>query len=353
MNLRHLNDRELLTLTKELTQKERHLLTEILQHLCEVERRKLFCDLGYQSLFEYAVKELKYSEGQAGRRIQAMRLIKELPELENKIASGSLSLSNISQAQSYFREARKNIHDSVVKSGEVTTTDNLKSSDKLKILESLENKSAREGQKILMALSPEVHLPNERERVLSNSQTEIRIVLTEEVMSKLEELRSLLGAAGAAMRVADLIDYMAGVSIEALKDKKFGKNRGKSNVAMNYQEEDQADWEMAESAGTPTPEAQRCKKLTVIAQNPEPQVTREGRATRYIPKIIQHQMWQRDQGKCCNCQSQRNLNIDHIQPLALGGSSEVQNLRLLCFSCNQRAAIKIFGVEAVGKWEQK
>ncbi|NCN42230.1 hypothetical protein GW916_13385 [bacterium] len=103
MNLKILKDGELLKQTKELVRNERQLLTQILQHLREVERRKLFSELGYQSLFEYAVKELNYSEGQAGRRIQAMRLLKELPQLESKIASGTLSLSNISQAQIYFR----------------------------------------------------------------------------------------------------------------------------------------------------------------------------------------------------------------------------------------------------------
>jgi len=102
MNLKHLRDDELLTVTKDLVQMERTTLTKILHHLREIERRKLYSDLGCASLFEYAVKHLQYSEGQAGRRIQAMRLIKEIPEIEQKIASGALSLSNISQAQSFF-----------------------------------------------------------------------------------------------------------------------------------------------------------------------------------------------------------------------------------------------------------
>ncbi|MCB9026576.1 MAG: hypothetical protein H6625_09690 [Bdellovibrionaceae bacterium] len=67
----------------------------------------MFLDLGYQSLFEYTVKELKYSEGQAGRRIQAMRLLKEIPEIEKKIESVALSLTSISQAKAFFREVKK------------------------------------------------------------------------------------------------------------------------------------------------------------------------------------------------------------------------------------------------------
>jgi hypothetical protein len=35
--------------------------------------------------------------------------------------------------------------------------------------------------------------------------------------------------------------------------------------------------------------------------------------------------------------------------VALGGGSNLENLRLLCFHCNQRAAINIFGVKSVQK----
>ena len=67
MSPKSLSDRELLRQTQELVQRERALLSEILQHLKEVERRKLYSDLGYGSLFEYCLRELKYSEGQGGR----------------------------------------------------------------------------------------------------------------------------------------------------------------------------------------------------------------------------------------------------------------------------------------------
>lgn len=103
MNLSKVKDEQILTKLKTLVQDERELLIVILHHLREVEKRRLFSELKYSSLFEYAVKELKYSEPQAGRRIQAMRLLKELPQLEEKIQSGDLNLSNLCQARTYFR----------------------------------------------------------------------------------------------------------------------------------------------------------------------------------------------------------------------------------------------------------
>ena len=102
MNLKTLKDQELHLATKNLVEKERELLTQILKHLYEIERRRLFCDYQCSSLWEYCVKQLGYSEGQAMRRISAMRLIKEIPEVESKVSEGSLSLSNVAGAYRFF-----------------------------------------------------------------------------------------------------------------------------------------------------------------------------------------------------------------------------------------------------------
>src|SRR5687768_10594421 len=98
MNLRHISNKTLLADTKDLVRKERQNLTSILYHLKEIERRRLFSDLGYSSLFEYAVKELGYSESSAMRRIHSARLLEEIPEIKLKIEEGLLSLSNLCEA---------------------------------------------------------------------------------------------------------------------------------------------------------------------------------------------------------------------------------------------------------------
>ncbi len=61
-------------------------------------------------------------------------------------------------------------------------------------------------------------------------------------------------------------------------------------------------------------------------------------------------VWERDGGRCTyknpdnkTCASRDLVQIDHIQPLALGGKNELNNLRLLCASHNRRRAEKTFG----------
>ncbi|MBS1985747.1 MAG: hypothetical protein JST16_16435 [Bdellovibrionales bacterium] len=48
--IRALKDSELLLATKALAQKERAVTMDVLRHLQEIERRKLFADLKYPSL---------------------------------------------------------------------------------------------------------------------------------------------------------------------------------------------------------------------------------------------------------------------------------------------------------------
>lgn len=49
-------------------------------------------------------------------------------------------------------------------------------------------------------------------------------------------------------------------------------------------------------------------------------------------------------GKCLMCGKKEKLTIDHIVPLSKGGSHEITNIQLLCFSCNssKKATTKDF-----------
>lgn len=87
-----------------LVQEERAVLSLVLHHLKEIDHRKLYADLKCASLFEYCVKILKYSEGQASRRVSACRLLKDLPDILPKIEKGELNLTQLSQARSLFAD---------------------------------------------------------------------------------------------------------------------------------------------------------------------------------------------------------------------------------------------------------
>ena len=47
----------------------------------------------------------------------------------------------------------------------------------------------------------------------------------------------------------------------------------------------------------------------------------------------------RGKGRCMKCGSKKNLEIDHVVPLARGGSNRLENLQLLCRDCNRMKGV--------------
>src|ERR1044071_3703544 len=141
-NLKSLSHSDLISKTKALVSEARRLGTEILHHLREIESRKLYLER-YSSLHEFVVKELHYSDGAAFRRIQAMRLIRELPQVEEALQSGEVSLSTASQLQNFFRAEKKR--------AEQNREPSYTQAEKLELFKQIKTKSTRETEAFLAA----------------------------------------------------------------------------------------------------------------------------------------------------------------------------------------------------------
>jgi len=83
------------------------------------------------------------------------------------------------------------------------------------------------------------------------------------------------------------------------------------------------------------------EKLTLIVQASSDEAKQKARWARYISPEQKARILFRD-GHCCQkCGSHADLEIDHIHPVSKGGTSEDENLQVLCGPCNRRKSDKI------------
>lgn len=272
MKLTHLTDQALLSDTKQLVTQERKLGTQVLYHLREVEKRRLFSDLGFASLYDYCQRELGYSAPAAHRRIVSARLLEEMPEIEGPITNGSLSLSNIAMAAGFLKDVVPE--------------------KKKRIIKQIENMSARECEKMLFQLSGNQLPPvKEKEKRLDVSTKAVTIILKDATLEKVQMFKDLSGIASWDASLA----RMSTLALDQLKKTKF---------------------KLVNKPGKPS----------------------EGKG-RYISASVKREVYQRDQ-VCQQCGTIYKLHYDHREPHSMGGENTAENIRLLCFSCNQRARIR-------------
>jgi 5-methylcytosine-specific restriction endonuclease McrA len=293
---------------------ERRVTLEVLHHLREAESRRMFATRGHSSLFEYATRDLGYSESSALRRISAMRILKGLPELEGKVESGELKVSQLSQVHSFIRQEKK-------------SGNNYDQDQKRELLLEVAGKSARETEKVLAEKNPEF-THREKVRTLTAELTQITFTADEVLLENLKRIRDLFAHELPVNAThADLVRWMSTKMLKS-HEKKTATKPGKKAQPKETQPQAQSQ------SAPPTSEVNE-------ANSP---------SSRYIPAETKREVWSRDQGRCVYvssetgrvCGSTHRLQIDHRVPYAYGGPTTAENLRILCHARNQSEARRIF-----------
>ena len=74
-----LSDSELVARLPTLVQAERHAMVDVIEHLVEMERRRLYLRLAVSSLYRYCIERLGYAEDAALKRHRVGKLALRLP----------------------------------------------------------------------------------------------------------------------------------------------------------------------------------------------------------------------------------------------------------------------------------
>ena len=321
--LKNISDEALLRKTQKLANLERRITVRLLKHLEEVERRRLHLERGYSSIYDYLIRGLGYSGGAAHRRVQAMEVCCDLPEVANKIESGQVNLTQAMQLQGYFEREEK------------VSGQTLAPEIKRALFSQVEGLSTRETKRVLAALSPEASKPD-RQRAISGDLTEITFAADQELLEMLDRIKDLVAHSHPNPSLLELFKLMAKKTLEKIDPLERAKR---------------ARPRRPRTKPVPTAAAQTPAQMPP-AQTPAPGIARRPDAATL------HALYQRDQGACQyvdpksgrKCGAKRALEVEHKIPYAMGGKTELENLELLCRSHNGLRAIEVYGAKKMSKY---
>ncbi len=90
-----LSDSELEARLPVLVQAERLAAVDVIEHLVEVERRRLYLRLAVSSLYRYCIARLGYAEDAALKRHRVAKLALRLPQVLDELRAGTLHLTGL------------------------------------------------------------------------------------------------------------------------------------------------------------------------------------------------------------------------------------------------------------------
>jgi len=293
MKIKTLSNNDLLNQFNKLVRTERKITHLVLLYIAEIETRKIYADLGFDGMYAYLTRGLGYSEGSAYRRLQAARLLKQVPRVAEKVEAGTLNLSQLTQVQKCLKESAKK--------GESVSLEQT-----LEVLNKLENKNSFETQK---TLAQEMNLPvvtHEKIKPQQDNSVRLEMTLTKKQFAELEQAKSLLSHLCPEGSWSEVISTLA-------KQYNHRKLQGRTKLTQSA------------IARGKSPYRHSREYISVHMK-------------RALFKKAQHCCEYKDPHTQQRCQSKYKLEIDHRQPIALGGNNELGNLRILCQAHNALAA---------------
>lgn len=327
MSLRNVSNSELISRLEKLVRTERKITHLVLLHVLEIEERKLYAEMGFDSMYSYLTRGLGYSESSAYRRLQSARLLKKIPAVAEKLEEGSLNLSQLTQVQKCLKEQTQ-------KSGKTLST--MATSQ---ILERLENKNSYETEKVLAIEFNRPIQSHESIKPQKDESVRVEFTLNKEQMAELEQARSLLSHTCPEGTWSEVISYLA----KNFNQKKLQvrQNEQSNSTPRNLNYSSVLDGEHTKSSASASNSF--LTQSFAATENSRRQVKRP---REYISIYKKRELLRKAQ-YCCEysdpktgtkCISKYQLQVDHVKAWAHGGGNNIGNLRILCRTHNTFAA---------------
>lgn len=331
-----ISDRELLSRIDQLRRVERETTVAILRHLNEIERRRLYLQLGYSSMFAYCTGHLRYSESAAGRRLQVARCLLQFPEIGLFLERGEVTVVTVSQIASVLTKSTANDLLEKIRGKTQADVEAIASTfrppvtlrDRVQPVTVATAPSSSSKPRVLVNPDANSHCGSEKAPNAVVSKLYIQFLADEAFMKKYREACALLSNRIPELSFETVFGELLNEFIE--------RHAPKARLARREQRA------RARPAAAP--------------ENPSPRTN----SRPPIPARTRDVVFARDHGQCTyvgaggrRCGETRRLHVDHIIPVAHGGSHDASNLRLLCAPHNQLEADRVLGKDIMDQYRRR
>jgi len=323
-----------------LRAEERTLLVEFLRYLGELDRRKLYLELGFSSLFAYCTDFLGLSRSSTFRRTTATRLLLRFPILADYLADGRLGLTTLVELREVLCPERL---------GEILDRAAGRTEDEVKVL--------------VAALQPRPAPPDLLRRLPERHTVEPVVVsagaaLTDPVAEPIRAPEVPPRPPLKAPRIEPISEERHVLRMTVGRE--FVADLDKVRAALSHQIADRSLEKVIHECIRRT--LRECARRQTGAvgrrKSPaEPVIADAGaKPSRHIPAAVRDAVWRRDEGRCAfigvdghRCDATFQVQFHHVQPFAKGGRSTVSNDALRCSGHNAYHAEKDYGAEHMAR----
>jgi len=292
---------------------ERSACANVIFHLAELDRRKLYLEDACSSLFAYCVERLGYSEDGANKRVRVARLVQRFPQVLDDLASGEVHLTGLFLLSGHLTE--NNVE---------------------QLMDEARGRSKRQIEELIARWFPRPDVPA-TVTPMAPAQTELSTVSGTG--------SSQIPRRAAPARLEPLSPATIRLELTARVELRDKLEQARNLLSHTIPSGDLATiLELALDRLI----ADETKRRSGSGKSRKRRETKPG--SRHVPVEIQRVVHERDgnQGTFTDaegrrCSEKRFLTIEHIHPFAKGGPTTVENCCLLCQGHNAFRARQVFG----------
>ena len=327
-----LSDTELLARVPAMVQVERIARADVVEHLMEVERRRLYLDQACSSLYVYCRERLEYSEDAALKRARVARLALRLPRVLHELRSGAIHLTGLFLLERYLNNENAE-----------------------ELLTLARGMSRRELEKVLAVRFPRPDVPSSVEAIeraagdaTGDSQPRADSgpnpwLTCPETDAGVAGGRSHSSYRRSRLEPLSAERYRVEFTANAVLRAKIEQARALISHALPN-----GDLALLFERALDELIARELKRRVGAGKPRRVSTPRPG--SRHVPLTVARQVWERDGSQCTfvdssgrRCQERQFLTFEHRHPFSQGGPATLENLCLLCKAHNAHTARNVFG----------